>query len=44
MTELDDVSDFTCGGEEWQTGIADFLKEDALKDQKRGLNVTLLYR
>jgi GNAT superfamily N-acetyltransferase len=38
----DDVGSFTCGINEWDTDVADFLKEDAYTQQKMGLNVTWL--
>lgn len=42
LTEQDDVQSFDCGSSEWETNVSDFLKEDALNDQKLGLNVTWL--
>lgn len=34
-----------CGEEEWETDVADFLRDDALDQQNRGLNKTyLVYR
>ncbi len=39
----DDVSAFNCGDEEWHREVADFLKEDALEQQRSGLNKTFLF-
>lgn len=47
MTRLspkDDVNLFDCGTDEWDTDVAEFLKDDALRQQQMGLNVTWLCR
>jgi hypothetical protein len=38
----DNVGLFACGNSEWDKDIADFLIEDALDQQTKGLNVTWL--
>ena len=42
LTEDDDLQSFDCGFNEWDINVSDFLKEDALDQQKLGLNVTWL--
>jgi len=42
LTEGDDVQSFDCGSNKWDVDVADFLKEDALNQQKMGLNATWL--
>jgi GNAT superfamily N-acetyltransferase len=42
LSEDDDIHLFTCGNNEWDKDVADFLKEDAYTQQQMGLNVTLL--
>lgn len=47
MTRLspqDDVSLFDCGTDKWDTDVAEFLRDDALRQQQMGLNVTWLCR
>ncbi len=44
LTEEDDVQSFDCGLNEWDIDVSDFLKEDALTQQKMGLNATWLCR
>ncbi len=44
LTAEDDVQSFDCGSDEWGINVSDFLKEDALNEQKMGLNVTWLCR
>ncbi len=43
LTEQDNVQSFDCGLNDWETDVSDFLKEDALNQQKIGINVTWLY-
>jgi len=38
----DNVNSFSCGNNEWDRDIAEFLIEDALNQQTKGLNVTWL--
>lgn len=44
LTEHDAVHSFDCGSNEWDIEVSDFLKEDALSDQTRGLNTTWLFQ
>lgn len=44
LTEQDDVQSFHCGSNAWEVDVSDFLKEDALDQQRMGLNVTWLCR
>ncbi len=44
LSEEDDVQAFDCGTDKWDTDIAEFLRDDALKQQKMGLNITWLCR
>lgn len=39
----DDVSQFTCGDEDWAKAVSDFLKENAFYEQERGYNRTYLF-
>ncbi len=43
LTAEDDVQSFDCGSNEWETDVSGFLKENALVEQERGMNVTWLY-
>jgi len=42
LSEDDDVQSFNCGANEWEKEVSNFLKEDALDQQRIGLNVTWL--
>lgn len=44
LTPQDDVSLFACGIDKWDTDVAEFLRDDALRQQQMGLNVTWLCR
>ncbi|NQW18643.1 MAG: GNAT family N-acetyltransferase [Chloroflexi bacterium] len=38
-----DISDFECGDREWESEIADFLRENAFAEQSIGLNKTWVF-
>ncbi len=42
LTEEDEVQSFDCGADEWERDVSGFLKENALVEQEKGLNVTWL--
>ena len=43
LTAADDVSSFCCGDEAWEQSVADYLREDAVREQALGHNKTHLF-
>ena len=44
LSSEDDVNNFDCGSEEWESNVSDFLKENALVEQVKGMNKTHLFK
>lgn len=43
LTRASNVGEFSCGSEEWEQDCTDFLLNDALNQQERGLSKTYLF-
>lgn len=43
LSESNDVQSFNCGTNTWDMNVSGFLKEDALFQQNKGMNVTILF-